>query len=111
MIKWWTGNEGNRNEAGILLYGLIVQEGILQQAVSIGASATKIPTTPLSRRKSLWIFNNSSNVIYMGDSTVTTANGFPLYPHGVMNIQVEDGIDIYGISTVAAQEVRILEGR
>lgn len=111
MIRWHTGNEGNRNSAGILLYGLIVQEGILQQAISIGASATKIPTTALARRKSLWIFNNATNVVYIGDSTVSTANGFPLYPHAVMNIQVEDGIDIYGISSVAAQEIRIIEGR
>lgn len=111
MIKWHTGNEGNRNEAGILLYGLIVQESILQQAISVGLTPTKIPTTTLARRKSLWIFNNALNAIFIGSSTVSTADGFPLYPRGVMNIQVEDGIDIYGISSVAGQELRILEGR
>ena len=102
--------EGPRNSSMDLLYGLIVQRSLLATAVSLGASATKLPTTPLTLRKNVIVFNNSDNVIYLGDSTVTTAAGFPVYPRAWINIQIEDGIDLYGIAAGAGNDVRLLEG-
>jgi hypothetical protein len=110
MNKTFTGNEGNRNQVGDLLYGLIVQREVRQTVVSLGAAATKLPTTPIQYRKSLQIFNNSGDIIYLGNSTVTVLNGYPLYPRASINIQIEDGIDLYGISAGAASDIRILEG-
>ena len=110
MYKTHTGNEGNRNQSGDLLYGLIVQRAVLQQTVTIGVVAGKLPTTPLSLRKSMYIFNNGTSPIFLGNSLVTILDGFPVYPHASVNIQIEDGIDVYAISSVAGQDIRILEG-
>ena len=110
MYRTHTGNEGNRNEGGDLLYGLIVQRAVRQSAVTAGLAAVKVPITPLRYRKSLQIFNNAANVVYLGDASVTAADGYPLYPRASINIQIEDGIDVYAISAIAGQELRIIEG-
>lgn len=103
-------NEDKRNRNGDLLYGLIVQHTILQQAISVGLTAIALPTTALQYRKNVIIFNNSSNPIYIGDALVTTASGLPLYPRASINIQIEDAVDVYAIAGTAGNEVRILEG-
>jgi hypothetical protein len=30
----------------------------------------------------VWLYVNSNETVYLGDSTVTTANGFPIVKHG-----------------------------
>lgn len=110
MYKTAFPGEGNRNEAMDLVYGLIVQRTVRSLAVTIGNTATPIPATPLRYRKSLWIFNNSSNVIYLGADDVSTVNGFPIYPRGEANVQIEDGVVLYGISAAGGDVIRILEG-
>ena len=111
MIKTHTGNEYIRDANGELIYGLILRKSIRQQALTIPTSATKIPTSPLDKRINLLIMNVSTTgaILYIGNSSVTTANGFPVYPRGVLPVSVEDDIDIYGIGT-ADCDIRILEG-
>lgn len=46
--------------------------------VSIGTSATPLPANPLEYRRSMILFNDSANTIYMGGSDVTTSNGLPV---------------------------------
>lgn len=46
--------------------------------VSVGTSATPLPATPLTQRRSLILFNDSANTIYMGGADVTTADGLPV---------------------------------
>ena len=109
MLKQYSPNAGILNPALDYLYGLIIQKTVRQTAVSLGGVA-KLPTTALTNRKSLQIFNNSGDIIYLGDSTVTALTGLPLYPHASINIQIEDGVDMYGISAGAASDIRLLEG-
>lgn len=107
--KTFAPNEGVRESDSKLWIGLIATRSIRQQAVTVATSATKIPTTPLSNRRTLLIENESANVVYLGDSTVTTANGFPIYPRQTMQINIEDDIDIYGIAS-GSSAIRVLEG-
>jgi len=70
--------------------------------VSVGSSATLIaPSNPL--RKGLMIFNNSSQIIYIGmDNNVTTATGFPILPTCTFATDDFDGVwkgAVWGIST------------
>jgi hypothetical protein len=108
--EYFTGNEGNRNKYGNLLPGLLITRSVLQQAVTIGATATAIPTTALSARHSLLIFNNASNPVFLGSASVSTANGYPLYPRGQLLVQIEDGVTLYGISSAGGDEIRCMEG-
>ena len=109
-IKTSTGNEGIREQTDNKLFvGLIIRRNVRPQSVTILTSATAIPTTALTYRKTLMILNISTNVVYIGDSGVTTSNGFPLYPRAQISISIEDDIILYGIST-GSSEIRILEG-
>jgi hypothetical protein len=111
MIKTWTPTRGPRDGSEILLWGMVMQSIPRQASVSVIDTATKLPTTPLSGRRFLFICNNSDEIIYLGDSAVTTADGFPLYQHQSILINIEDGVDLYGVSTNAGgSNVRILEG-
>lgn len=47
-------------------------------AVSCNGTATLLPASPLTNRQRLTLKNNSDGVIYIGGSTVTAANGYPL---------------------------------
>lgn len=108
--EYYTGNEGPRDSGGKLLYGVEVTTTILETAVSVGISAIKLPTTPLSNRKTLTIQNLSANMLYIGSSTVLTTTGLQIIPRGSITIRVEDNVDIYGIASGAASDCRILEG-
>ncbi len=89
--------------------GLTIRNTIRQNTVSITTAATAIPATPLSKRKVLIIVNISANIIYLGDSSVTTSDGFQLRQQQSIQINIDDSVVIYGIAG-SASEIRILEG-
>ena len=110
MQDRFTPNEGYFDgTTGKRFHVILLRNSLLSQAVTVGVTATKIPTTPLTSRRSVLILNNSNNVIYLGHSGVTTVNGYPMNPQDTIKIDISDEVDIYGISTVSG-EVRILEG-
>lgn len=80
-------------------------------AVTVTASATPIPTTNLGNRKAITIFNMSElNIVYIGGSGVTTANGYPLERRQGLPFDLSSGAVIYGIcESGKTAEVRILE--
>ncbi len=108
-VKVFAPNQSVQDSDGTLIYGLMVRRVIRQDTVTVGNTATKIPTSPLSKRLSILIMNIGTEVVYIGDATVTAINGFPLYPRGTLRLDIEDSIDVYGIATTSA-ECRILEG-
>jgi hypothetical protein len=85
---------------------------MLLAAVSVGTAATLIvPANNL--RLSLYIVNNSTQTVYLGDSTLTTSNGIPLQAGGTFQ---EDsggtktwGGAIYGIVSATTADVRYWE--
>lgn len=108
--KTYTGNEGIREQTDNLLWvGLIIRQNLRSSPVTVGTSATKIPTIPLSDRRTIIIQNVSSNIVYIGNSSVAVANGFRIYPRGTMQISIEDSVDVYGIAG-SSSAIRILEG-
>jgi len=106
-----SGNDPTpRDTDGALIIGLMVRRAIRQSVVTVEATATKLPATPLARRLSIVFINLGTTPVYIGDSSVTAVNGFPIYPRAVMRIEIEDSIDIYGIVSSGTAEVRVLEG-
>ena len=108
-VKTYTGNESVRDSDLTLIIGGLVRRSIRQQAVTVGVTATAIPAIALSKRLFILIINNSDNIVYIGNSSVTTAGGFPLLPRGALRLDIEDDVIVYGVSS-APSEVRILEG-
>ena len=80
-------------------------------AVTVTATATAIPTTPMNNRKAISVRNwDSSNTVYIGTSTVTTATGYPLQPYESFPFDVSQGLALYGIcDTGLTAEIRYVE--
>ena len=89
---------------------IALRNGISQGTITVGTSATAIPTTALSGRRCIIIVNISANNVFIGTSSVTTANGYQLYSQQALSLDISDAIVVYGISTVNS-EVRYLEAR
>lgn len=87
-----------------------VSIGLNAEAITVGTSATALPTSPLENRRALAVHNNSSITIFIGGSNVTVANGFPLLTGQqiAFDIQGTPNVRIYAIASSNA-DVRILE--
>ena len=73
----------------------------LASAITVGTSAVKLPTTPL---------NSTTETLYLGfDPGVTTGDGWPLAPGGAISFDLNGQVEVYGISSGASTDVRILE--
>lgn len=82
--------------------------------ISVGTSATEI-TAGNTKRRSLLICNTeSAKTVYVGpDTSVTTANGFPLYPNQSTSITkfIAEHYHgpVYGIVAAGTADVRYWE--
>ena len=89
-----------------------VYSKVKQQVVSVGATATKLPLTPLDNRRFIIVQNLSTNPIYLGSSTVTTTGatrGVVLAnQYDSISVDITEGIDLYGIAG-SASDAAILE--
>jgi hypothetical protein len=76
-------------------------------AVSVGATATLLKDAN-SSRKELWIANNSSVTVYIGDSSVTTTSGIPVAA-GATYIIDSTTAAVYGIVESGTADCRVVE--
>ena len=94
--------------------GNIYKEGVLQQVVTIGTTATPIPATALDRRTGLTMYNRSGVTIYLGSSTVTkdgVTQGAPLENNTDTSWPVASSVIVYGIVAAGTANLNIIEGR
>lgn len=80
---------------------------------TVGLTAVKacVSTNNLVGRVYLIVGIVGTQKVYWGfDSSVTTANGQPLYPGSVTRFDVTDAQNVYLISGTASQDVRLSEG-
>lgn len=85
--------------------------GVLNGTLSVGTSALEIKVggSRLANRRFIQIYNDSSNTVYLGSSSVTVANGLPIVKNQTAAIQIGD-IPIYLIANSSGNTVRIIEG-
>ncbi len=78
--------------------------------ITVGTSATPLPDEVLASRRSLVIYNNSSQTLYVGGSDVTTTNGMPV-PASSYSPAFDAGekMVVYGIVASTTANVRTLE--
>lgn len=78
--------------------------------LAVAGTAQDIIAAPLANRKYVWIRNNDNKKVFIGQSGVTAANGFPLSPGSVLHMRAGSAIDIeYVGQTGATPEIRTLE--
>jgi len=91
----------------------IIQHGVLQQVVSIGAVPTPIPLVAYGNRINMLIQNTGANTIFIGSATVTAAGatqGIQLPVNATMNFTISESVVLYGIVAAGAENLNILEG-
>lgn len=80
-------------------------------SVTVGTSPVRLPDYgQLFNRRSLVIYNNSANTIFIGGSEVTTSNGLPVAA-GTFSPSIDAGYNmiIYGVASQGGNNVRVLE--
>ena len=78
---------------------------------TVGLTARKIISSPLSTRGKLYIKNmDSASRIFLGfDSNVTTSNGYLVKAGDEEIFDISDSIDVYGVSATANISVCYIE--
>ncbi len=88
-----------------------------QFATSVGVAATQIEGTEFPGFR---LLNNGSNPVFIGDSNVTTATGYPIASTeefiaselAQKSLRGKAGDRLYGVVAAATEDVRVLlEGR
>lgn len=72
-------------------------------------TAQDIVASPLSNRKYLWVYNNDNQKMFIGQSGVTSANGFPVSPGSYIELRAGAAVDIEFVSSKLNHEIRTLE--
>ena len=79
-------------------------------STTVGTTATAIPATGMTGRLSVSIKNNGAATVYLGPSTVTTDNGYPLAAGAEISLDANANCPIYGIVASGTVDIRTLEG-
>lgn len=82
----------------------IANGAILQSQVSVTDTATALPTSALSNRKSLMIQNTGANKLWVGALSVTTSgatSGIELPANSFMELEVGPAVTVYAIKNGA----------
>jgi hypothetical protein len=87
-----------------------VSVGLSQAAITVDTTAVALPESPLENRRALVVHNSSNGDVYLGNASVTTANGLVLAAGEkiAFDIQGTPNVKIYAIAA-SSLEVRILE--
>lgn len=78
---------------------------------TVGTTLVTLPNYgQLNNRRTLQIYNNSSNTIYYGGSDVSVSNGIPVLPSSFSaSIDAGYNMKIYAVSSQANNDVRVVE--
>ena len=92
---------------------IVYDSRVKHTIISVGVAAVKLPTTPLAFRKSVFIQNLSTSVIYLGESDISTTGerrGIVLpSQYDNVTLDIGDGVDLYWIVASGTADVVIVE--
>jgi hypothetical protein len=81
----------------------------LSSTVTVLNTATPLPASVLTNRKTVMLYNTDQKTMYIGGSGVTVANGFPV-PSGEFTFPYPvNESPLYGIYATGSGDVRVLE--
>lgn len=78
-------------------------------ALGVADTAEDIVASPLANRKYLYVYNNDNRKMYVGQSGVTAATGFPVSPGSYLELRAGAAVDIEWVSAKVAHDLRYLE--
>ena len=87
-----------------------ISSELVASTTTISTTAVVIPATAQTNRRTMLVFNNGSNIVYIGGSTVTASAGYPLQPGQEKGFDISSGLVMYGITSSGSSDVRTLEG-
>lgn len=82
---------------------------IKTSAELVTETRAQVLTSPLANRKQVTIQNEGSYDVYVGDATVTIANGLKISRNSSATYAWGENIEIYMVSYSGSQDVRFLE--
>jgi len=88
-----------------------LQGFIKTTSTTVGTTLTTLPGYgQLLNRRSVVIYNNSANTVFIGGSDVTTSNGLPV-PSGTASPVFDAGYNVilYGIASTLGNDIRVTE--
>lgn len=91
------------------LYANNSHQSMAYGSVSVTTSATDLVASDLANRKRILLQNLGTKKVYVGDASVTTANGIELFPGNSIELDIGPQIDIYAIAAAGSQDVRVME--
>jgi hypothetical protein len=100
--------ENSRKTASRVARAVCPTAAIRTSAVTLGLDKAKVPSSTMRNRYKLELFNNSSNIVYVGDDKVTKTTGIPLRPGKMMPFLVPSSVEIYAIAEASA-DIRCIE--
>jgi len=77
--------------------------------VNVSTTASKVVSTGLTNRRAILLQNKGAASIYVGDSTVTTANGIEVGSGEVYDDILGEFGDLYAVCAAGTQDVRVFE--
>lgn len=83
--------------------------------VSVGTSATALPTTAATGRNHISIHNKSiTQTLYIGFANTVTADdtstgGWEVEPESKINLDLKEGVVVYGIYPTSTENVKVME--
>jgi hypothetical protein len=82
---------------------------ILAQSITVGTTEVALPATPMVNRREIIIQNNGNKFLYIGETGVTSSTGLIIGPKSEASFEFGPSVILYGISTAAAQDIRVIE--
>jgi hypothetical protein len=76
--------------------------------VSVGTTATLLVAST-GFDQTVWLHNSSGGIVYLGDSGVTTSNGYKLDNGDKMQLLVGDHEGLYGVTASGTNTVGVLK--
>jgi len=78
-----------------------------QRAVTVTSTPTLLVSADPTNRP-IWLQIIGNSTVYLGDSEVTSANGFPVVKHAApIQGQLGPGQALYGVTASGTEEIRI----
>lgn len=90
----------------------VANAALLQSQVSVAATATALPTTALSNRRSILVQNTGSANIFVGSSTVTATGattGILVPKGGDITLEAGPAVVVYAITATGTVTANVLE--
>lgn len=87
----------------------LANTAVLAASSSVTTTSAAVLASQLSDRKYLTVYNNGSKMVYVGQSGVSTSNGFPLPPGSLLEMRLGPAVSLHAVAQAGTQDVRSLQ--